>query len=320
MFSGALPPPCRQQQGAGGYSVGEACLLARSSLPQQRVLALRLLCAVLARARPRPCGPPGGGPVPLPADVAAQLAQELQQAQTLSQPEQQLAGAQPQPAAPRPDWLAVWHHALHSADITPLLRRSLDDQHVAVAAAAAEALAALLGAAGPAGTAEEAAAEAADASPLTGLPAPPLRHLQARVPCCPPDGHSAQLCARPKTQCTALRASAAALFLNATSASAAAAVAFGCPQSRPARHTCLLHLPCKTANISADPLRSGRLPAAPGWLPPLHPMPSAGRAPRAMNRLARRRRSLWTRSSCPRWTLCLVRRLLPGPSQVLAGA
>ncbi len=175
----------------------EACLLARSSVPQQRVLALRLLGAVLARARPRPCGAPGGGPVPLPADVAAELAQELQQAQNMRQPDQLDQASQLQ-AALQLDWLAVWHHALHAADINLLLRRSLDDQHVAVAAAAAEALAALLGAVGPAGAAEEAATEAADASPLTGLPAPPLRHLQART---------AMLCVLRGT-CAALRACA----------------------------------------------------------------------------------------------------------------
>ncbi|KAL4425916.1 hypothetical protein ABPG75_009932 [Micractinium tetrahymenae] len=163
-----------RQEGVQGYSVQEACLLARSSLPQQRVLALRLLGAVLALARPRLAGAPGGGRVPLPADVAAELGLQ-QQGQGPDQLSQQ---GQQQQATPQLDWLAVWHHALLAADITLLLRRSLDDQHAAVAAAAAEALAALLGAAGPAGAAEEAAAEAADASPLTGWPAPPLRHLQ----------------------------------------------------------------------------------------------------------------------------------------------
>lgn len=166
-----------------GYSVREACLLARSSLPQQRVLALRLLGAVLAKARPHLCGGPGGGRVPLPAHVAAELAQELQRAQSHGQLAQS-GKEQAHQAAPRLDWLAVWHHALHAADITLLLRRSLDDQHAAAAAAAAEALAALLGAAGSAGAAEDAAAEAAQAAPLTGSPAPPLRHLQASAAAC----------------------------------------------------------------------------------------------------------------------------------------
>jgi hypothetical protein len=157
---------CRQEAGAvaEGYSVQEACLLARSSLAQQRVLALRLLAAVLALSRPRVAPSSSTCLVPLPPAVAAEL---------LPAGQQQAAGA-----AVGTEWVAVWHHALHAADIVLLLRRSLDDSHPAVAAAAAEALAALLGAAGPAATAEEAAAEAGDACPLTGWPAPPLRHMQ----------------------------------------------------------------------------------------------------------------------------------------------
>ncbi|KAL4859817.1 Transcriptional elongation regulator MINIYO [Chlorella vulgaris] len=146
----------RQDEAGGpqGYSLEEACLLCRSSLPQQRVLALRLLAAVLALSRPSPAAP-ASAPLPLPPAVAAEL--------------QLPAGLQR---------VAVWHHALHAADAALLLRRSLDDQHPAVAAAAAAALAALLGASGPAAAAEEQAAEAADAGPLTGWPAPPLRHMQ----------------------------------------------------------------------------------------------------------------------------------------------
>jgi hypothetical protein len=164
-----LPCECRQEAGAvaEGYSVQEACLLARSSLPQQRVLALRLLAAVLALSRPSVAPSSSNRLVPLPAAVAAELLAAAQQQQ------QQVAGA-----AAGTEWVAVWHHALHAADIVLLLRRSLDDSHPAVAAAAAEALAALLGAAGPASTAEEAAAEAGDACPLTGWPTPPLRHMQ----------------------------------------------------------------------------------------------------------------------------------------------
>lgn len=155
---------CRLGGGAGGegYSVREACLLARSRLAQQRVLALRLLAAVLARSRPSADASTQCF-VPLPANLAAELSGTAEAACV--------------------QWGAVWHHALHAADVTVLLRRSLDDPHPAVAAAAAEALAALVGAAGPAGAAEEEAAEAADSAPLTGWPAPPLRHMQARR-CC----------------------------------------------------------------------------------------------------------------------------------------
>ncbi len=137
----------------------EACLLARSSVPQQRVLALRLLRSVLALSRPSVAAS-GSALVPLPPAVAAQLREEGRQ------------------EADAVEWAAVWHHALHAADVVLLLRRSLDDSHSAVVAAAAEALAALLGALGPAGAAEEAAAEMGDACTLTGWPMPAMRHMQ----------------------------------------------------------------------------------------------------------------------------------------------
>ena len=158
---------CRQEDGAvgEGYSVQEACLLARSSVPQQRVLALRLLRSVLALSRPSVAAS-GSGPVPLPAAVAAQLQQEGQR----------------ETAAV--EWVAVWHHALHAADVVLLLRRSLDDSHSAVVAAAAEAVAVLLGTSGPAGAAEETAAETADACTLTGWPVPAMRHMQVGWCCC----------------------------------------------------------------------------------------------------------------------------------------
>lgn len=46
---------CRQSEGSSpeGYTLQEACTLTRSSLPKQGVLALRILQAVLARARPK---------------------------------------------------------------------------------------------------------------------------------------------------------------------------------------------------------------------------------------------------------------------------
>ena len=157
-----------------GYSVREACLLARSSLPQQRVLALRLLAAVLARCRlcvAASTANGGAGSVPLPPAVAAQLTEEG--AASLSD-----AAALAAAASVELQWVAVWHHALHAADVALLLRRSLDDSYPAASAAAAHALAALLGALGLGAAAEAAAAEAAVACPLTGWPALPMRHLQ----------------------------------------------------------------------------------------------------------------------------------------------
>ena len=46
----------RQSEGTSpeGYTLQEACVMTRSSLPKQRVLALRIISAVLTAARPQP--------------------------------------------------------------------------------------------------------------------------------------------------------------------------------------------------------------------------------------------------------------------------
>ena len=46
----------RQSEGTSpeGYTLQEACVMTCSSLPKQRVLALRIISAVLAAARPQP--------------------------------------------------------------------------------------------------------------------------------------------------------------------------------------------------------------------------------------------------------------------------
>ena len=46
---------CRQDEGCSpeGYTLQEACTLTRSSLAKQRVLAVRILAAVMAAARPQ---------------------------------------------------------------------------------------------------------------------------------------------------------------------------------------------------------------------------------------------------------------------------
>ena len=111
-----------------GYSLTEAALLARSSLPQQRVAALRLLAAVLSQARPAPSAAAGAAAtVELPPEVAAAL------------------WPAEAPAARAVTWTEVWYHALHDVEVVMALRLALDDPHLAVIAAAAEALAALLG-------------------------------------------------------------------------------------------------------------------------------------------------------------------------------
>lgn len=147
--------PVRQAEGyipsTESYTVQEACTLARSTVPQQRALALRLLGSVIASSRPR--GGETSASVPLPEAVSSELASAD-------------GGAV--------HWADVWMHLLHAANVTRVLRYALDDSNVVVVASAAEAIAALVC---PCGT-EQAALEAADANPLAGWPAPPLRHMQ----------------------------------------------------------------------------------------------------------------------------------------------
>lgn len=107
-----------------GYTLEEACLLARSSLPQQRVLALRLLAAVLARSRPSVHSSGQRRQVRLPP--------KLLEGAAVAAPEAVECGD-------------VWRHALHAADVAVVLRLALDDSHLAVVGAAAEALAVLVG-------------------------------------------------------------------------------------------------------------------------------------------------------------------------------
>ena len=59
---------CRQDEAlpAEGYTLREACQLARSSLPAQRAAACRLLASVLAAAQPRADGSSCPRPVELP--------------------------------------------------------------------------------------------------------------------------------------------------------------------------------------------------------------------------------------------------------------
>lgn len=111
-----------------GYTLEEACLLARSSLPQQRAAALRLLGCVLACSRPVAHSTPRpiilnhllGGAADQTRPAAAATAAAL-------------------------DWGDIWRHALHAADVALVVRLALDDANLAVVGAAAEALVALVG-------------------------------------------------------------------------------------------------------------------------------------------------------------------------------
>ncbi len=127
-------------------------MLARSSVAQQRQLALRMLCAVLQRSRPcalaargsegaaaavHGVGPdrPRKRPIALPTHVSQEL---------LQLPFKPNLDSTPTPAAPALDWSDVWDHALMRCDITVMLRLSLDDSNLLVVAAAAAGLAALV--------------------------------------------------------------------------------------------------------------------------------------------------------------------------------
>jgi hypothetical protein len=102
---------------AAGYTFREAAHLARSSVPAQRVVALRLLAAALQRT--------ASGMASATAACAS--------------------GCAP-PAGPAPGvtWAALWVHAVKDAQMPLLLRTALDDGAPAVAAAAAGAIAALV--------------------------------------------------------------------------------------------------------------------------------------------------------------------------------
>jgi hypothetical protein len=106
-----------------GYTVSEASLLARSTVPQQRVLALRLIKAVVLRSHPaghninrrnnNTCESGDGEEI-----VMKRLNNKLK----------------------RED---VWHHALHEESLVTRLRVAFDDNNLNVVSSAAEALAAL---------------------------------------------------------------------------------------------------------------------------------------------------------------------------------
>ena len=149
-----------------GYTLTELLLLARSSLPNHRAAAMRMLADVLRRARPsRATLGAAAAVVPLPPShpPAALLDHSSQPAPQGQQQAGTSAGARPA-AAPAVHWHQVWQYAVHDLAVAPHVRLALDDDHAAVVAAAAAALAALLCPA-DADAAEE---EAADCCSSTG--------------------------------------------------------------------------------------------------------------------------------------------------------
>ncbi|KAL0046547.1 hypothetical protein WJX82_003367 [Trebouxia sp. C0006] len=146
----------RQSEGSSpqGYTLQEACLLARSSLTKQRVVALRILAAVLAAARPQASHQQAAGVLmPQPVNLPVHL----------SIHDNMVA---------RMTWLLVWEYALQEVQVATVLRRLLDDAHMSVVTAAAEAMAVLVGP----GPKEEEVWEAAHCNPGTGCPSVPWRY------------------------------------------------------------------------------------------------------------------------------------------------
>ena len=106
-----------------GYTITEILILARSSLPNHRALAMRMLSDVLTMARP--------SSVPL-SSLTIKL---------MSEPVSIPASLNPQRTV---FWHEVWQYAVHDLPVTPHIRLALDDDHAQVITAATQALAALL--------------------------------------------------------------------------------------------------------------------------------------------------------------------------------
>ncbi len=150
-----------------GYTPTEMLLLARSSLPNHRALAMRMLADVLRAARPsHSLLTKLPHTVPLPPDT--DLSQPGPQQPVTSSPDTAEAGraAQPPspPTPPQLAWHQVWRYVVHDLAAAAHVRLALDDECAPVAAAAAGALAAMI-----CPSDEDAAEqEAADCCPQTG--------------------------------------------------------------------------------------------------------------------------------------------------------
>jgi len=143
--------PIRAAEGTvptDGYTITEAITLARSSVPQQRVFALRLLASILRTAKTsmhEKCSTSDALSASCNGSILAEVS-----------------------------WTFVWQHAVQEADIAVALRTGLDDGNAAVVIAASEALEALLSF----DPRLRIVLEVADAHPVVGWPAVSVRHLQ----------------------------------------------------------------------------------------------------------------------------------------------
>lgn len=143
--------PIRQAEGQApveGYTIEEACLLARSSVVPQRLFALRLLRSILLLAKPSGDATINSTEVPVPTEFNR--------------------------GAAKVNWEDVWRHAMHVAQVPVIVRIALDDRSPVVIAAAADALEALLR---PSPIVYR-SIKAAEENPVIGWPSCPARHLQ----------------------------------------------------------------------------------------------------------------------------------------------
>lgn len=170
----------RQSEGSistDGYTIIEACLLARSSVVQQRVLALRLLKSLLATI--------------YPDYLVPQLRERLQESEskmldfdlqdfgnkTDSQEDKKTRKC----SLSNITKLRLWYHALQDANVAVVLRYSLDDTNPHVVSAASEALVALLGLDSENNieiTLKGLISEFSEIIPSLGKPEVPLCHMQ----------------------------------------------------------------------------------------------------------------------------------------------
>ena len=146
--------PLREDEGSvaaptSGYSIPEICFMTRSTVPQQRVYALKVFASVLKKAR---------SSLGVGAVLVVPPLENMQQ-----------------PLPSNITWMEVWKYAVQTANVAVVLRVAFDDSHPAVVAAAAAAIAALLGSWSPQ---EEEVVQCSDDHPFIAWPSVPLRHLQ----------------------------------------------------------------------------------------------------------------------------------------------
>jgi hypothetical protein len=151
-----------------GYTLTEILLLARSSMPNQRAIGMRMLSDVLRSARPSMCTLLHPTRVSLTeiAVLPPSLAESSAKRGPASAPSgHAVPSPAPVPTAVQPPlWKDVWQYTVHDLVVAPHIRLALDDDSAPVVAAAVSALASLVSPS----DADRVEEEAADCCPQTG--------------------------------------------------------------------------------------------------------------------------------------------------------